>query len=228
MLPPVAIVWPCALSVDAYVALGKNIEVPRPDCPDCSATMFFWSGYLRPVRVLGRCEMMFVRRARCRGCAVTHALLPAFVLVKRLDPVETIGQAITAVLEGRRGVRPVAAALLVPHTTARGWIRRFSSRAEELVVAFSALALELGAGALTGRPGGSTAQRALGALGDAFMAASELPGWAILGPSRFASAVSGGRLLAANTISPYLVIGKRRFMPPVPFSQRTKDATGET
>ena len=222
-----SIVWPCALSVDAYVALGRNVEVPRPDCPDCSATMFFWSGYLRPVRVLGRWEMMFVRRARCRGCAVTHVLLPAFALVKRLDAIETIGQAITAVLEGRRGVRPVAAALLVPHTTARGWIRRFSSRAEELAVAFSALALELGARE-SGDRVGSTAQRALGALGDAFMAASELPGWAILGPSRFASAVSGGSLLCTNTSSPYLVIGKRRFMPPVPFSQQTKDASGGT
>jgi hypothetical protein len=28
--------------------------------------------------------------------------------------------------------------------------------------------------------------------------------------------VSGGRLIATNTDSPYLVVGKRRFMPPVP------------
>ena len=227
MLPPVAIVWPCALSVDAYVALGKNIEAPRPDCPSCARPMTFWSGYLRPVRVLGRCRNVFVRRARCARCAVTHALLPAFVLVKRLDVVEAIGQSITAVLEGRCGVRPVASALVVPHTTARGWIRRFSSRAEPLVVAFSALALELGAEG-SGHRVGSTAQRALGALGDAFMAASALPGWAILGPSRFASAVSGGGLLCTNASSPYLVIGKRRFMPPVPFPQQTKDGTGGT
>jgi len=28
--------------------------------------------------------------------------------------------------------------------------------------------------------------------------------------------VSGGRLTAANIISPYLIVGTRRFMPPVP------------
>ena len=227
MLPPVAIVWPCALSVDAYVALGTDVEVPRPDCPGCSQPMIFWSGYLRPVRVLGRCETMFVRRARCGRCAVTHALLPAFALVKRLDAIETIGKAVTAAVGREAGVRPVATALLVPHTTARSWIRRFSRRAEELAVAFSALALELGARE-SGHRVGDTAQRALDALGDAFVAASELPGWAILGPWRFASAVSGGSLLFANASSPYLVIGKRRFMPPVPFSQQTKDASGGT
>jgi transposase-like protein len=223
----VAIVWPCALSVDAYVALGKNVDVPRPDCPGCAAAMIFWSGYLRPVRVLGRCETMFVRRARCDRCAVTHALLPAFALNKRLDAIETIGEAITAAVRRKAGVRPVATALLVPHTTARGWIRRFSSRVEELAVAFSALALELGARE-SGHRVGDTAQRALDALGDAFVAASELPGWAILGRWRFASAVSGGSLLCTNASSPYLVIGKRRFMPPVPFSQQTKDGTGGT
>jgi hypothetical protein len=33
---------------------------------------------------------------------------------------------------------------------------------------------------------------------------------------RFACSVSGGRLIAANAISPYLIVGRRRFMPPVP------------
>ena len=33
---------------------------------------------------------------------------------------------------------------------------------------------------------------------------------------RFVSSVSGGRLVATNTNSPCLVVGKRRFMPPVP------------
>jgi transposase-like protein len=128
----VAIVWPCALSVDAYASFGKNVEVPRPDCPGCSAAMIFWSGYTRPVRVLGICVRLFVRRARCRACAVTHALLPAFVLGKRLDAVEAVGEAIEAVLERRSGVRPVARALGVPHTTVRGWLRRLAERACKL------------------------------------------------------------------------------------------------
>ena len=43
-----------------------------------------------------------------------------------------------------------------------------------------------------------------------------LPGWLAVGSWRFVSAVSGGRLIATNTNSPYLVVGRRRFMPPVP------------
>ncbi len=57
---------------------------------------------------------------------------------------------------------------------------------------------------------------AVTAIGAAFAAACEFPGWARLGRCRFAAAVSGGRLLAASTISPSLIVGKRRFLPPVP------------
>ena len=57
-----AIVWPCPLSVDAYVAAGRKVEVPRPDCPDCSAPTTRWSGYLRFVRDVGRCRAIFVPR----------------------------------------------------------------------------------------------------------------------------------------------------------------------
>ena len=225
MLPPVAIVWPCPLSVDAYAALGKTLEVPRPDCPSCARAMTFWSGYVRPVRVLGRVVRLFVRRARCGPCGTTHALLPAFVLRKRVDVVEVVGEAITAVVEGRCGVRPVAAALGVPHATARGWIRRFVARAGELTLAFAALGLELGGTSAGSAP---APKRALIALSEAFRAASTLPGWALLGRWRFCSAVSGGSLIAANTTSPYLVIGKRRFMPPVPFPADDKEPKGGT
>jgi len=47
-------------------------------------------------------------------------------------------------------------------------------------------------------------------------AAGGLAGWAGLGRWRFASAVCGGTLLAANTNSPWLILGNRRFMPPMP------------
>jgi hypothetical protein len=189
--------------------------------------MIFWSGYTRPVRVLGGCVRLFVRRARCRSCAVTHALLPGFALVKRLDVVETIGQAIEAVTGRRAGVRPVARELGVPHTTARGWLRRFAGRSGELAISFAGLAVELGAVEVSGaRLGGPSS--AVGALGRAFGAACALPGWALIGPWRFCSVVTGGRLLATNTISPYLVVGKRRFMPPVPFPHDKEDRTGGT
>jgi transposase-like protein len=209
-----AIVWLCPLSVAAYVAAGRRVEAPRPDCPSCAGPMVRWAGYRRYVRAAGRCQKIFVPRVRCGPCRVTHALLPAFVLAGRLDVAETVGGVIEAVAGGRFGVRPAAARVGVPHTTARGWLRRFRHRATAIGVAFAALAVELGADALC--PAVGMVVFALAAIRVAFAAACRVPGWSAVGVWRFASAVGGGRLLAANTISPYLIVGSRRFMPPIP------------
>ncbi len=209
-----AIVWPCPLSVDAYVAAGRRAEFPRPDCPSCGGPLVFWSGYRRHVRAGGRCRKIFVPRLRCGRCRATHALLPAFVLTWRLDAAEAIGTVIAGVAGGASGVRPAAARLGIPYTTARGWCRRFGARAPRLGVAFAALAAELGGEPV--RPAADAGAFALAAIGAAFDAASCLPGWLALGAWRFASAVSGGKLIAANITSPWLIVGRRRFMPPVP------------
>lgn len=140
-------------------------------------------------------------------------MLPAFVLSGRLDSVETVGIVVDEVVAGVSGVRPAAAKFDVPYTTARGWVRRFAARAAGWSVALAALIIELGGEvvAAVGAAGG----QALTAIGAAFEAARSFAGWDRLGRWRFVSAVSGGRLLAANTNSPYLVVGRRRFMPPV-------------
>jgi hypothetical protein len=210
----VAIVWPCPLPVDVYVAAGRRVEFPRPECPSCAGPLVFWSGYRRHVRAAGRCRKIFVPRLRCGRCRVTHALLPAFVLAWRLDVAEAVGAVIGQVAGGVCGVRPAAARAGVPHTTARGWVRRFGARAPELGVAFAALAVELGGQAITpaGQPGGF----ALAAIAAASGAAAALPGWLAVGLWRFASSVSGGRLIAASKGSPWLIVGSRRFMSPVP------------
>jgi len=211
------IVWPCQLGVDAYIEAGRRVEVLRPDCPDCLLPMSFWSGYRRHVRVAGLCKKIFIRRARCSACQVTHALLPAFLLVRRLDVVENIGEVIEKVTDKISGVRPVARQLGVPHTTARGWLRRFRARQDALAVSFAALSVELGERltlALSHFP-----RDALAAIRAAYVVASDLVGWAHLGCWRFVSAVVGGRLIATNTNSLYLIIGKRRFMVPVLFRQ---------
>jgi len=214
----VAIVWPCPLPVDAYVAAGREVEVPRTDCPLCGEPLMSWSGYWRHVRAKclagGRCRKIFVPRVRCAPCRVSHALLPAFVLAWRLDTAETIGAVIAEVIGGACGVRPAAARLGVPYTTARGWVRRFRARAGGLGVGFAALAVELGGEAI--RPAAEAGRFALAAIGAAFDAAAGLPGWLRLGAWRFASSVSGGKLIAVNTGSPFLIVGRRRFMPPVP------------
>jgi len=211
---PVAIVWPCPLTVDAYAEAGRELEFPRPDCPACAGPMVFWSGYRRWVRHTCRCRRIFVPRLRCGPCRVTHALLPAFALACRLDVVEAIGAVLADVAGGRCGVRPAAGRAGVPHTTARGWCRRFAVRAPQIGAGFAALTVELGSPAIV--PPEAAARFALSAIGAAFEAASCLPGWAGLGGWRFASAVSGGSLIAANTASPWFVVGRRRFMPAVP------------
>jgi transposase-like protein len=221
-----AIVWPCPLSVDAYVEAGREIELPRPDCPSCALPMGSWSGYSRIVREGERDRVIFVPRFRCSNCSVTHALLPCFVLVGRLYVTETIGSVIESVLDERSGVRPAARSFAVPHTTAREWLRRFGARARELAVSFAALAVELGAEARA--PLEDAAPDALFNLRASFGQASELPGWLVLGLWRFASAVSGGGLLRANTNTPYLFLGRRRFMPPVPFPKDEEERSDGT
>ena len=209
-----AIVWPCPLSVDAYVAAGRDVVVPRPECPRCRGGTVWWSGYRRFVRAGGSCHAMFVPRVRCGRCQATDAVLPAFVVCGRLDAAEVIGAVVEEVVDGTGGVRPAAARVGVPFTTARGWLRRFAARAGGWSVAFAALVVDLGGEALV--PVIDGACYATAAIRAAFAGACSLPGWVRLSRWRFVSAVSGGRLLAANTITPYLIIGRRRFMPPVP------------
>lgn len=141
-------------------------------------------------------------------------MLPAFVFCGRLDAVETIGAVVEGVVSGDGGVRPAATGVDVPYTTARGWVRRFFARAAGLSVGFAAVAVELGGEVLDAI--GDVAGHALGAIVVAFAAAGAFVGWAALGRWRFVSAVSGGRVIGTNTNTPYLVVGRRRFMPPVP------------
>jgi hypothetical protein len=145
---------------------------------------------------------------------MTHALLPAFVLANRLDVAESVGSFLDDMEETSDGVRPIADRLDIPHTTARGWVRRFAERAAELAVAFAALAIELSGEVVAPLP--DPIDHALVAIRAAWRAASGLPGWLGCGRWRFISSVTGGSFIATNTNSPYLFVGKRRFMPPVP------------
>ncbi len=213
VLPPVAIVWRCPLSVEQYVAAGKGIEVPRPDCPDCAAPMRFRSGYWRDVRSGGGTgRPMWIRRAQCVPCHRSHSLVPSFLFERRLDAVEDIGAVVEAVTEGHSAVRSVADRLDVPYTTARDWVRRFSARASMLAAGFAALAVVVGAEGGIAALAVSWEQRTVQALRLVFEAVgpSSLSLWAV------ASVITGGKLLASTTDPPWTVLGDRRLMPPVP------------
>src|SRR5258708_22998356 len=160
-----SMVWPCPLTVDAYALMGRAVKVPRPECPSCLVPVVFWSGYWRHVRRRERERKIFMPRVRCRACGVTHALLPAFVLARRLDAAEPVGAVIGQVAGGACGVRRAAAAAGVPHTTARGWVRRVTARAGGLAGSFSAVAGGLGGGG--GRPPPEAPAAAAAAAGPA-------------------------------------------------------------
>lgn len=219
-----AIVWSCALSVDEYVAAGRDVVVPRPVCPACSAAMAFWSGYERSVRD-GPAVRIWIRRARCRGCRVSHALVPSFCLVGRLDVVDVIGAVLATVVGDGRGVRPAATEADVPHTTARDWVRRFCRRSEVLAAAFGAMVVELAGSAPSMRPTARVPAHALAVIRAAFAAALSRAGPALRGLWRFVAAVTGGRLLATNSDSLSIVIGRRRLIAPVPDDDRNGATT---
>ncbi len=118
-----SIVWPCPLDVDTYIARGREIEVPRLDCPLCAGPTGAWSGYERHLRDK-RDRLIWIPRVRCGACGVTQALLPWFVVPWRWDVVEVIGCALEMAAKGW-GHRRIAKAIGRPETTVRAWCRRF-------------------------------------------------------------------------------------------------------
>jgi len=123
-----AIVWHTNMTPREYVAAGDDLEVPRPDCPACVVAMVFWGWYLRPVRVGASEFRLRIRRAICKNCRSSHALLPDLVAVGRLDPVEVIGGAVAQMAGGSTAGR-ISRETGLPYTTIRDWRRRFASRA---------------------------------------------------------------------------------------------------
>jgi hypothetical protein len=174
--------------------------------------MRFWSGYERFVRD-GVTRRIWIRRAACPACRVAPALLPSFVLLRRLDTVEVIGAALDRAVAGE-GMRTVAVGLGVPHTTARGWRRRFAHRAPMLTAGLAALTVELAGSAPVGPVAPEAA--ALAALGAVWIWARQRIGVAVPGRWPLAALVSGGGWLAATTSPPWAALGRGRWIPPVP------------
>jgi len=172
-----------------------------------------WSGYQRWVRSGGGVWRVWVRRAKCRSCGVTHALLPSFALLRRLDAVWVIGAALERAAGGA-GLRVVAAGLGVPHTTVRDWWRRFRVRAPVLVAGLCALVVELGG--LVAALDGAVERACLAALEMVAAGVRRRLGVAAPAPWPLAAMVSGGGWLGATTSPPWAGHGGRRWLPPEP------------
>ncbi len=169
-------------------------------CPSCRGELGPWGhARWRVVRCADRVRWLRPRRARCRGCAGTHVLLPDVALLRRRDEVVVIGQAIEAKVAGE-GHRPIAGRLGVPADTVRGWLRRFAERAGRIRAHFTRWAVALD-------PEIGVVLPASGAVADVLEAiALAARAWVLrLGsgdPWRVASVLSGGALLS-NTSSPF-------------------------
>jgi hypothetical protein len=134
--------------------------------------------------------------------------------VGRLYGAEVVGGALAAVVNLGCSVRVVADRLRAAYTTVRDWLRRFRRRAALLAAGFSALVVEIGG--VAPRLPEEAGRAALAAVGWVWLAARLRAGPAVGGCWSVASLVTGGGLLAANSDTPWIVLGKRRWIPPVP------------
>ncbi len=170
-------------------------------CPGCSGPLAGW-GHARERVIRGAGGIgwrLRPRRSRCEGCGVTHVLLPVSCLLRRADAAAVIWAGLAASAAGT-GHRKIAAGLGCPASTVRGWLARFTARAELVRGVFTVLLCALDPDPPPLAPAGSAAADAVAAVTAAAAAAAGR--WAgrlaIVSAGELASSVSAGRLLAPS------------------------------
>ena len=162
-------------------------------CPDCCGRLSPW-GYARSRVVRLRHEACSVtpRRAQCPACESTHVISHAWLVPRRRDGAEVIGQALALASQGV-GHRVIARRLGRAPGTVRGWLRAARRRAPSLRACATrwAYALDPELGGVT--PAGSE----LGDAVEAMMLAARA--WTLrfgpgMGAWQLAVALTGGLL----------------------------------
>ena len=185
------------------VGAEGDLTASAISCPSCVSGRLRPWGYAR-TRVLrglyGARHSVRPRRARCRGCAATHVLLPADVPLRRADTIEVVAAALLAHQAGA-GRRAIAADLGVPLDTVRSWLRRITARAEWLRHRATVWANQYDPDLPPITPTGSQLSDALEALGVAVSAhrrrlGTEASAWQVL------AMIAGGRILAPLSPAP--------------------------
>ena len=101
-------------------------------CPRCSRPLSPWGfARSREVRLLDGVRSVRPRRACCRACETTHVLSPAWLVPRRRDGTDVIGEALR-LAAGGAGHRLIALRLGRPAGTVRGWLRAGRLRAASL------------------------------------------------------------------------------------------------
>jgi len=142
--PTIAAIFSFCLSVDEYARLGNRVPLPRPRCIACDRPMCFDGSYRRQVRHNGVVHRVTIRRVRCPSCGLSCAVLPEFVLVGRLDSVDTIGAALVTATGAPRTEAADRLFAGVPARTVRSWKARFTERAPLLGCGLASFAVHWG------------------------------------------------------------------------------------
>ena len=158
--------------------------------------MWFDGCYRRKVRQAGVVHELVVHRVRCPRCRAGYAILPDFVVARRLDTAEVIGAAVTAAAGAPGAARGTALLAGVPARTVRSWRARFTAISMPLAIGFSALAAGRGWQPVD-LPRATPAHTAMAAIGAAWHTTlTRYPASPLRGPWRFANAMCGGALMA--------------------------------
>jgi hypothetical protein len=132
-------------------------------------------------------------------CLVTHVLLPVTVLLRRADAAAVIWTALVARAAGH-GHRTIAALVGTPTSTARGWLRRMSTRLEPVRVHFTVVTRRAGVDQAVPDAAGDAWRDVVAAVAAAWLAITSRFGSAgLVGTvtaAQVACASSGGRLLS--------------------------------
>jgi hypothetical protein len=178
------------------VRVESRLAAGEIGCSACDVGVLARWGWARLRRVAPAGERVRPRRARCRGCGVTHVLLPVTLLLRRAYAAPVIWAALEYRAAGL-GHRLIAARLRLVAATVRGWLRRAAGRLELVRAEFVCLAVAAGVDVAVPKASGSAWTDTLAAVG---LAAAVIGGrFAELGdltPVAVAVAASGGRLLA--------------------------------
>lgn len=184
------------------VQVESDLRQGRLTCPGCSGPLTGW-GHARPRRVrdrFGAALRLRPRRTRCSQCSSTHVLLPAAVLPRRADTSRVVGAGLEIAAAGM-GHRAIAAVLGLPPDTVRGWIRRFSKRAEAIRSLFVMVLSTVMPDPVLPGPTGSLVADAVAAVTAAAEAAQVRFAMGSMSRWWFACRVSRGGLLAVPPLS---------------------------
>ena len=180
---------------------GRRLAAGWLRCPVCAGRLAGW-GHARERVIRGQGGIgwrLRPRRSRCGRCGVTHVLLPVSCLLRRADEAAVIWAALTASAAGT-GHRKIAAGLGCPAATVRGWLARFTLRAELVRGVFTMWLCAFDPDPPPLAPAGSAVADAVAAVAAAAAAAGCR--WAgrlvSLSPGELACSVSAGRLLSPS------------------------------